>query len=230
MGAIYFIYALANIYDEKEVKKYAALCSLPSILYVLLVFSNFYTSLLFSFDQVSGYQQGPWIFITYLVFYIYVFFSLILVIHKRKSLERNVSYILGVFPFISAFVILFQYIHPEYILTGTAATSALLIIYLYLQNKQMFTDTLTNLLNRQEFNKMIDILIDNNKPFIAVVISLKNFKFINDKFGQEIGDQILLEVCHYLRYLLPKQAMYRYGGDEFALIFYNNKKLIFNCF
>ena len=61
MGAIYFIYALANIYDEKEVKKYAALCSLPSILYVLLVFSNFYTSLLFSFDQVSGYQQGPWI-------------------------------------------------------------------------------------------------------------------------------------------------------------------------
>lgn len=37
MGAIYFIYALANIYDEKEVKKYAALCSLPSILYVLLV-------------------------------------------------------------------------------------------------------------------------------------------------------------------------------------------------
>ena len=226
MGAIYFIYALANIYDEKEVKKYAALCSLPSILYVLLVFSNFYTSLLFSFDQVSGYQQGPWIFITYLVFYIYVFFSLILVIHKRKSLERNVSYILGVFPFISAFVILFQYIHPEYILTGTAATSALLIIYLYLQNKQMFTDTLTNLLNRQEFNKMIDILIDNNKPFIAVVISLKNFKFINDKFGQEIGDQILLEVCHYLRYLLPKQAMYRYGGDEFALIFYDKKNVI----
>lgn len=45
----------------------------------------------------------------------------------------------------------------------------------------MFTDTLTNLLNRQEFNKMIDILIDNNKPFIAVVISLKNFKFISAK-------------------------------------------------
>lgn len=90
----------------------------------------------------------------------------------------------------------------------------------------MFTDTLTNLLNRQEFNKMIDILIDNNKPFIAVVISLKNFKFINDKFGQEIGDQILLEVCHYLRYLLPKQAMYRYGGDEFALIFYDKKNVI----
>ena len=58
MGAIYFIYALANIYDEKEVKKYAALCSLPSILYVLLVFSNFYTSLLFSFDQVFCQSSG----------------------------------------------------------------------------------------------------------------------------------------------------------------------------
>ena len=127
-------------------------------------------------------------------------------------------YILGVFPFISALMILFQFLYPKYILTGTAATSALLILYLYLQNKQIFTDTLTSLLNRQEFNKMINMEITDKKEFVVFVISLRDFKFINDKFGQDVGDKILLQVCAYLKSLLPKQLLYRYGGDEFAII------------
>lgn len=90
----------------------------------------------------------------------------------------------------------------------------------------MFTDSLTNILTRQEFNKMIDILIRDDKPFITVVISLKNFKFINDKFSQDIGDKILLELCHYLQSLFPKESLYRYGGDEFALIDNNEKNII----
>jgi len=70
-------------------------------------------------------------------------------------------------------------------------------------------------------------MMDKNPKmhFVAGLLDIDDFKFINDKFGQEIGDQILLEVCHYLRYLLPKQAMYRYGGDEFALIFYNKNTI-----
>lgn len=218
MGVVYFIYTLANFYDKGNIKKYALIFSLPSTFYILLVLSNPFTHLLFSFDQVNGYTHGPLIMLTYVIFYIYVLFSFTFVIHKRKSLEKNVIYILGVFPFISALMILFQFLYPKYILTGTAATSALLILYLYLQNKQIFTDTLTSLLNRQEFNKMINMEITDKKEFVVFVISLRDFKFINDKFGQDVGDKILLQVCAYLKSLLPKQLLYRYGGDEFAII------------
>lgn len=225
MGVVYFIYTLSNFYDKDEIKKYALICSLPSICYILLVLSNPFTHLLFTFDKIHGYAQGPWIMLTYVIFYTYVLFSFILVVHKRKSLERNVVYILGVFPVISALMILFQFIYPQYILTGTAATTALLILYLYLQNKQIFTDTLTSLLNRQEFNKMINMEISENKKFMVFVLSLRDFKFINDKFGQEVGDKILLQVCAYLKSLLPKQLLYRYGGDEFAMICFQEQEV-----
>lgn len=225
MGVVYFVYTLANFYDRDEIKKYALIYSLPSTIYIFIVLTNPFTHLLFSFDKVNGYEHGPWIMMTYYVFYIYVIFSFVLVIYKRKSLEKNVIYILGVFPFVSALMILFQFVYPQYILTGTAATSALLILYLYLQNKQMFTDTLTNLLNRQEFNKMINMQIADKKTFVVFVLSLRDFKFINDKFGQDIGDKILLQVCAYLKSLLPKQMLYRYGGDEFAIIFHHEEKV-----
>lgn len=221
MGVVYFVYTLANIY-EKELNKiihYAKLSSIPAILYILMVITNPMTRLLYYVDPTSGYMQGPWIAVTYIIFFIYVFLSVVIVFHKRRSMDRTVCYILGIFPFISGFVIIYQYYFPNYILTGTAATSALLIIYLYLQNKQIFTDTLTDLLNRQEFNKMIDLKVKEAQSFYVIVISLKDFKFINDKFGQEIGDVILLQLCGYLKTLLPKPSIYRYGGDEFAVIF-----------
>lgn len=227
MGVVYFVYTLATIYEKQvdRILHYAKLSSIPAFVYILIVITNPITGALYYLDPVQGYAQGPWIAITYIIFFIYVFLSVIVVFHNRKSMDRTVCYILGIFPFISGFVIIYQYYYPNYILTGTAATSALLIIYLYLQNKQMFTDTLTNLLNRQEFNKMIDLKVKENAPFYVIVISLKEFKFINDKFGQEIGDVMLLQLCRYLKELLPRQSLYRYGGDEFAVIFSHREEM-----
>lgn len=221
MGGVYFIYTLANVYEKEKEKiiRYAKIACIPALVYVFAVLINPITNDLFYFDTVNGYRQGSWISLTYVVFYIYVLLSVIIVWIHRNKMDRTVCYILGVFPFISSIVILFQYCYPSYILTGTAATSALLIIYLYLQNKQMFTDTLTSLLNRQEFNKMIDLKVKDHHAFSVIVLSLKDFKFINDKFGQESGDEILLQICQYLKHLLPRQMLYRYGGDEFAIIF-----------
>lgn len=220
MGAVYFVYALASVY-EKEPKKilhYALICSTPSIIYFLLVLTNPFTHVFFTLDGPHGYTRGDWIFLTYIIFYIYVLLSVIFVLTRRKNIDKTVCHILVVFPIISSAVILFQYCFPTYILTGTAATSSLLIIYLYLQNRQMFTDTLTNLLNRQEFNKALAMRIHEHKDFVVMVVSLCDFKFINDKFGQEVGDYLLLELCQYLKQLLPGQFIYRYGGDEFALL------------
>lgn len=227
MGVVYFVYTLANVYekDKEKILYYAKLASIPAIIYIVSVLLNPFTNDLFYFDTVSGYHRGPWISLTYVVFYVYVLLSIVIVWRHRQNMDKTVCYILGVFPFISSLVILFQFFYPSYILTGTAATSALLIIYLYLQNKQMFTDTLTSLLNRQEFNKMMDIKVKDRHSFSVIVLSLQDFKFINDKFGQEIGDKILLQICHYLKQFLPKQALYRYGGDEFAVIFDNEEQM-----
>lgn len=226
MGTFYFLYTMSVVdLKPKMFRFYTILGLIPAVLYILLLCTNPWTNALYILTQTS-YDRGPWIITTYLVFYIYVLYCLIIVITRRKDLEPVVCRILGVFPFLSAIIILLQqYVFPQLILTGSAAMCSLLIIYLYLQNRQIFTDTLTQQLNRQEFTKMVGMNIHAQHPFSILVLSLKEFKFINDKFGQQIGDQLLLAVCDFLRTLGARDRLFRYSGDEFALILQDQNQL-----
>jgi len=77
-------------------------------------------------------------------------------------------------------------------------------------------DSLTKLPNRASFEEKILDLTKNNKIFALFFIDLDGFKAINDKYGHDIGDKVLIEFTQKLK----KTNMYtaRLGGDEFVSI------------
>ena len=84
-------------------------------------------------------------------------------------------------------------------------------------------DLLTNLPNRTLFmdrlNKEIKKAKRDNKSFAVVFLDLNRFKEINDEFGHEAGDTILIEFAKRLNSVLrDSDTLSRYGGDEFLLI------------
>lgn len=53
-----------------------------------------------------------------------------------------------------------------------------------------------------------------------VMIDLDNFLPVNETFGHEEGDRVLITIGETLKAKLPKDALlYRYGGDQFAVLF-----------
>ena len=53
-------------------------------------------------------------------------------------------------------------------------------------------------------------------------IDLDNFKMVNDTHGHQMGDQVLRTLSHMLKQRLRKSdAVGRYGGEEFIVIFPN---------
>ncbi len=221
MGVFYFYYVLSFIFENpKKAFPVVGWASVPAAVYLIFVFVNPATKLIFDIDPAVGYVRGPFIIITYVVFYIYCFACLIAVLLGRKRIEPSIGRILASFPLIAAVVIVIQQFAPEYILSGSAATCALLIIYLYLQNKQISIDYLTGLSNRQEFLKMLELRLHHNseKPFTILVLSLKGFKTVNDKFGQHSGNHFLQAVAAYLKTIVSSYRLYRYSGDEFAIL------------
>lgn len=53
-----------------------------------------------------------------------------------------------------------------------------------------------------------------------VMLDLDNFMQVNTRFGHAEGDRVLIETGEYLRSALPEgAALYRYGGDQFAILF-----------
>ncbi|WP_242849098.1 EAL domain-containing protein [Robinsoniella sp. KNHs210] len=227
MGMAYFFYTTATVYENhKGISKVIGWSSIPGILYLLLAIANLPCKLLFNIMPDGTYTQGPLIITTYLVFYIYSLAAMVIVLIKHSWIEKKIRRILAIFPFIAMIVIVIQQLFPNILLSGSAATSALLLIYLYLQNKQISFDYLTDIPNRQEFLKMLELMIRKNEKtsFTIIVLSLRGFKQINDTFGQQSGDAFLKAVSAYLHTIIEKQYLFRFSGDEFAILEKNTEK------
>lgn len=63
-------------------------------------------------------------------------------------------------------------------------------------------------------------LLKKDGKATLVMIDLDNFMEVNTNYGHAEGDKVLITTGEYLKAALPKDAtLYRYGGDQFAVVF-----------
>ncbi|HID66664.1 MAG TPA: bifunctional diguanylate cyclase/phosphodiesterase [Aquificaceae bacterium] len=84
-------------------------------------------------------------------------------------------------------------------------------------------DPLTGLYNRRIFWEILHYEVERARrhgyKFALVVIDLDNFKLLNDRYGHEFGDKILVEFSNLLKRAFRKEdVIARYGGDEFVIL------------
>lgn len=83
-------------------------------------------------------------------------------------------------------------------------------------------DALTGILNRIGFDEMISRLKKEQFPLAFALVDVDSFKIINDTYGHEIGDKILVKVAQVLNSAFrSSDIVFRIGGDEFAILFNN---------
>lgn len=85
------------------------------------------------------------------------------------------------------------------------------------------TDNLTGLYNRAALNEALDRLCraSHVENCFLAFMDIDHFKRINDTYGHPIGDMCLQLAAGVLRNAGSNSRAYRYGGDEFCIIFYN---------
>jgi diguanylate cyclase (GGDEF)-like protein len=86
----------------------------------------------------------------------------------------------------------------------------------YHELKDLYTDKLTNLPNRNKLKKDLD---DYNMNLMAL-LDIDEFATINDLFGEKIGDTILYKLAIRLKNYFKEDdfLIYRTGADKFAII------------
>lgn len=89
-----------------------------------------------------------------------------------------------------------------------------------------FHDCLTGLKNRAAFEELMTTTLPKKGDKIALfMIDLDNFKVINDCLGHDAGDLLLKNVAKKIEKTIDKKgSVFRFGGDEFVVIFYTNKQ------
>jgi diguanylate cyclase (GGDEF)-like protein len=84
-------------------------------------------------------------------------------------------------------------------------------------------DNLTKLPNRTLLEDRLDQEIANakrnQKPFSVLFLDLDGFKQVNDAYGHQVGDLLLIEVSQRIRSAVrARDTVARLGGDEFVLL------------
>ena len=83
-------------------------------------------------------------------------------------------------------------------------------------------DSLTGVKNRYFLNKLIqqELPIHPQQPYYILFFDLNKFKLINDTYGHDIGDAVLVESANRLQSFFHAKSdiICRFGGDEFIVI------------
>jgi diguanylate cyclase (GGDEF)-like protein len=81
-------------------------------------------------------------------------------------------------------------------------------------------DQLTYLLNHYGLKKMFNTI--NHKDGVMMLIDIRRFKLLNDTYGSDIGDQVLIEFSTILDSIADDLIVARTSGDQFTLLFNHN--------
>ncbi len=80
-------------------------------------------------------------------------------------------------------------------------------------------DALTGLLNRRAFIARAQAIGRDGMPRRLIVADIDRFKLVNDRYGHQTGDDVLIRVADALRTTAPEGTIIgRIGGEEFALL------------
>jgi diguanylate cyclase (GGDEF)-like protein len=80
-------------------------------------------------------------------------------------------------------------------------------------------DSLTKLPNRVLLDDRLNQLIRQQRRFTLMFLDLDGFKAVNDAFGHQVGDRLLVDVARRIGLSVRLQDTFaRVGGDEFVLL------------
>ena len=84
-------------------------------------------------------------------------------------------------------------------------------------------DRLTGVFNRKQIEEHLDLEIGRSErygtPFALIMFDLDHFKSVNDSFGHQVGDQILVWVSRLIEgRLRDSDLLARWGGEEFMIL------------
>jgi diguanylate cyclase (GGDEF)-like protein len=98
-----------------------------------------------------------------------------------------------------------------------------------LKDKERTRDLLTGLSSYKAFlaafDKAIATTEEKNQPLSLGLVDIDFFKRINDEHGHLVGDAVLQAIAQHLaRSISDRGTVFRYGGEEFTVLFPNTEK------
>jgi diguanylate cyclase (GGDEF)-like protein len=141
-----------------------------------------------------------------------------LVLTGAKAFIRQSPVESGIFGALAAVAMAFIWVGDPMMAAVFIASGGLIITLGVLRDSynMAFRDELTGLPSRRALNEE---MAGFGRRYVVAMLDVDHFKRVNDTYGHDVGDQVLKMVAGTIRSAVTEGKTYRYGGEEFTVIF-----------
>lgn len=202
----------------EKIKKELAICFVIPALILVVIIANWWSGLLFSVDSNGIYRTGPLYMLMYCYALLYAGVLAFLTIIHRKDLSKENVAVLWEFLLIEAGCVTVQALYGEYLMTGFGISVGITVLFLTIGNPNTYVDHMTGAFDKRYFDKWFSEQQSKKKTIHVVAVNLMRLKQVNRVFGDDIGDQLLIEITQALQELSPYVRVFRISGNSFFLV------------
>ncbi len=147
-------------------------------------------------------------------------------IYKSNHYLKDV--LISLFPLL-LFIMLFIMMNLAFIKVHNSESKLKDILNILKENQRELDyianfDPLTDVFNRRGFYSELKKSYNDNSIFGSslVIVDIDHFKGVNDTYGHDVGDEILIELCVVINQCIRNSDMVaRFGGEEFVVVLKN---------
>ena len=186
--------------------------------YTALLAMNPWTGWIFSLDEDLRYVRGPLVNTGYVLIAAEMAMLLIAVARNRARVSRTLRRLLEVLLPTLLLLLGYQMVYPNMLLNGSLIAATDLILLLYFQSRGLESDPLTLVGNRTAFFQEVAQLLRGSAAFQVVLVSIRQFETVNQRYGYQAGDELLCDVAGWLESADERGHAFRIGNMNFALL------------
>lgn len=202
---IYFAYVLeAAKKDWRKNRLDLVRLYVPFILDVVLIITTGFTGAIFYFENRRYYTHGPLMFWLYVSAFYYLISALVQTVKYRSGLTRSQRIVVLYYTIGSIITTVLQMLVSGLLIVQFAVATAVLLIYLSLENWQDFTDRQLGLFNRRAFTEALSSYLKSGKDFEILGIQVGGFAYIRSVLGMANINELLKLVADFLESIAGK--------------------------
>jgi len=213
----YFDYKVTGDIDAAMYRRRFYMITLYVAAAMLIV--NHFTGFVFTIESDGRHLVRFGVYILMALIYVLMLIAFFVLRKIKGYVPGNImraTFILMLLPIGTAIV---QTLFNGIALFWPAMSLTAIMVFLLVEKDTLHKDALTLLQTRGQFETRIIVMMEHNEPFTLIMVDLDQFKNVNDTYGHDEGDDMLVIVASILEESVKyTDTVYRYGGDEFMLL------------